>query len=150
MGSEGAGGREKIKTENKGGAGAGGPKRVYSHFTAPLKHRRRRRRRRAPNGRNAESALCNGFHYTEAVCDARWSIRRLSEHHVMSCDVCDGQDPTRSTYYGRGIDFAHAHTRDQKALCVTVFLWFAGAGTCLAKKSADTAALDRLASLREP
>ena len=53
--------------------------------------------------------------------DARWSIRRLSEHHMMSCDVCGGQDPTRSTYYGRGIDFAHAHTRDQKALRVKVF-----------------------------
>ena len=37
---------------------------------------------------------------------------------MMSCDVCGGQDPTRSTYYGRGIDFAHAHTRDQKALRV--------------------------------
>ena len=27
----------------------------------------------------------------------RWSIRRLSEHHTVSCEVCDGQDPTRST-----------------------------------------------------
>ena len=43
------------------------------------------------------SASRNGFHHTEAVCDARWSIRRLSEHRMVSCDVCDGQDPSRAT-----------------------------------------------------
>jgi hypothetical protein len=41
------------------------------------------------------SAPRNGFHYTEAMCDARWSIRRLPEHRMVSCDVCDGQDKTR-------------------------------------------------------
>ena len=48
-------------------------------------------------GTGPESATRNGIHCTEAVCDARWSIRRLSEHHTVSCEVCDGQDPTRST-----------------------------------------------------
>jgi hypothetical protein len=48
-------------------------------------------------GTGPESATRNGIHCTEAVCDARWSIRRLPEHHTVSCEVCDGQDPTRST-----------------------------------------------------
>ena len=42
-------------------------------------------------------APCNGFHCTEAVCNAHWSIRRLSEHRMMLTEVCNGQDPTRST-----------------------------------------------------
>jgi hypothetical protein len=42
-------------------------------------------------------APCNGFHCTEAVCNAHWSIRRLSEHRMVPAEVCDGQDPTRST-----------------------------------------------------
>ena len=37
------------------------------------------------------------FNYTEAVCNASWSIRRLSEHRMVSGEVYDGQDPTRST-----------------------------------------------------
>jgi hypothetical protein len=51
-----------------------------------------------------KSAPRNGFHYTEAACDARWWIRRMSEHHMLSGNVCNGQDPTRSTYYGRETD----------------------------------------------
>ena len=34
------------------------------------------------------STLIAQSHCTEAVCDARWSIRRLSEHHTVSWDVC--------------------------------------------------------------
>ena len=42
-------------------------------------------------------APCNGFHCTEAVCNAHRSIMRLSEHRMVPAEVCDGQDPTRST-----------------------------------------------------
>jgi hypothetical protein len=31
----------------------------------------------------------HGFLCAEAVCDARWSIRRLSELHMVSCGVSD-------------------------------------------------------------
>ena len=42
-------------------------------------------------------AVCNVFNHTGTVCDASLSIRRLYEHHMVPCDVCDGQDPTLST-----------------------------------------------------
>ena len=44
-----------------------------------------------------KGSVCDGFHCTEAVCNAHWSIRRLSEHRMVPSEVCDGQDPDRST-----------------------------------------------------
>jgi hypothetical protein len=43
-------------------------------------------------------ALRNGFHYAHAECNAHWWIRRLpEEHRMVPAEVCDGQDPARST-----------------------------------------------------
>ena len=43
---------------------------------------------RSPVATVPRSTLIAQSHCTEAVCDARWSIRRLSEHHTVSWDVC--------------------------------------------------------------
>ena len=61
-----------------------------------LSKRERERRKRVAHTRT-RSAPHNGHHYTEAVYDARWSIRRLSEHRMVPAAVCDAQDPDRST-----------------------------------------------------
>ena len=45
----------------------------------------------------ARNAPCNGFYVTDAVYNTRLSIRRVSEHHMVPDEVCDGQDPARST-----------------------------------------------------
>ena len=44
-----------------------------------------------------EGAPSNGFYVTDAVCNTRSSIGRVSEHHMIPAEVCDGQDPVRST-----------------------------------------------------
>jgi hypothetical protein len=46
----------------------------------------------------------NGFDVTDAVYNARSSIRRVPEHHMVPAEVCDGQDPAGSTSCGRKID----------------------------------------------
>ena len=50
----------------------------------------------------------NGFDVTDAVFNVRSSIRRLFEHHMIPAEVCDGQDPVRSTLYGRDIEINNA------------------------------------------
>ena len=44
------------------------------------------------------------FDVTDAVYNTRSSIRWLTEHHMVPAEVCDGQDPARSTLCGRDID----------------------------------------------
>ena len=51
-----------------------------------------------------DDATRNGFDVTDAVLNVRSSIRRLSEHHVIPAEVCDGEDPVRSTLHGRHTD----------------------------------------------
>ena len=46
----------------------------------------------------------DGFDVTDAVYNTLSSIRRVPEHHMMPGEVCDGQDPARSTSYGRDTD----------------------------------------------
>ena len=46
----------------------------------------------------------NGFDVTEAVYNVYSSIGRLSEHHMIPADVCDGQEPACSTFNGRRTD----------------------------------------------
>ena len=58
----------------------------------------------APGGPEYGNAPCNGFDVTDAVFNVRSSIRRVSEHHMIPAEVCDGQDPIHSTLYGRDID----------------------------------------------
>ena len=50
-----------------------------------------------PPGPGTENAPCNGFDVTDAVFNVRSSIRRVSEHHMVPAEVCDGQDSVRST-----------------------------------------------------
>ena len=50
----------------------------------------------------------NGFDVTDAVFNVSSSIRRLFEHHMIPAEVCDGQDPVRSTLYGRDIEINNA------------------------------------------
>ena len=57
----------------------------------------------APPGPDTH-ALRNGFDVTDAVYNTRSSIRRVSEHHMVPAEVCDGQDPAKSTSWGRDID----------------------------------------------
>ena len=52
----------------------------------------------------ARRAPRNGFDVTDVVYNTRSSIRRVSEHHIVSDEVCNGQDPARSTLYGRDLD----------------------------------------------
>ena len=49
------------------------------------------------SGRSARSAYnANGLDVADAVYNARSSIRRVSEHHKVPAEVCDGQHRTRS------------------------------------------------------
>ena len=50
----------------------------------------------APRTRTQKALRVSDFHYTEAACNARWSIGRLPEHRIISVKVWGGQDPTRS------------------------------------------------------
>ena len=59
------------------------------------------RSRRPPGARHTPR---NGFDITDAVFNVRSSIRRVSEHHMVPAEVCDGQDPVCSTSYGRDIN----------------------------------------------
>ena len=51
-----------------------------------------------------EHAPRNGLDVTDAVYNTRSSIRRVSEHHMVPAEVCDGQDPAGSTSWARDID----------------------------------------------
>ena len=46
----------------------------------------------------------NGLYVTDAAYNTRLSIRRVPEHHMVLAEVCDGQDPARSTSCGRDVD----------------------------------------------
>ena len=59
---------------------------------------------RSRRSRAARHAPRNGFDVTDAVCNTRSTIRRVSEHHMVPAEVCDGQDSARSTLCGRDID----------------------------------------------
>jgi hypothetical protein len=52
----------------------------------------------------ARHAPRNGFYVPDVVYNTRSSIRRVSEHRMVPANVFDGQDPARSTLYGRDID----------------------------------------------
>ena len=46
----------------------------------------------------------NGLYVTDAVHNTRSSIKRVPEHPMIPAEVCDGQDPARSTSCGRDVD----------------------------------------------
>ena len=75
----------------------------------------------ARGARKRNDAPRNGFDVTDAVFNVSSSIRRLFEHHMIPAEVCDGQDPVRSTLYGRDIEINNAPgTRGPETLRVTV------------------------------
>ena len=47
---------------------------------------------------------CNGLNATDVGYNIHSSTNRLPEHHMVPAEVCDGQDPVRSTSCGRDID----------------------------------------------
>ena len=51
----------------------------------------------APPPPGARCTPRNGFYVTDVVYNTRSSIRRVSEHHMLPAEVCDGQDSVRST-----------------------------------------------------
>ena len=63
-----------------------------------------RYRYNAPAAPGARHTPRNGFDVMDAVFNVRSSIRRVSEHHMIPAEVCDGQDPIHLTLYGRDID----------------------------------------------
>ena len=62
----------------------------------------------------------NGLYVTDAVYDTRSSIKRVPEHLMVPAEVCDGQDPARSTSCGRDVDATLLPPRGQTRLRVTV------------------------------
>ena len=42
--------------------------------------------------------------YADAVRRGKYDTVNDSEHHMVSTDVCDSQEPARSTFFGRDID----------------------------------------------
>ena len=57
----------------------------------------------------AENAPRNGFYVTDAAYNTRSSIRRVSEHHIVPAEVCDGQGPARSTSCGCDVGVTLRH-----------------------------------------
>ena len=64
----------------------------------------------------AENAPRNGFYVTDAAYNTRSSIRRVSEHHIVPAEVCDGQGPARSTSCGCDVGVTLRHPQRKKLL----------------------------------
>ena len=45
---------------------------------------------------------------------------RHHEHHMASAEVCDAQEPPRSTFFGRDIDATTSPTKRAGVVCITV------------------------------
>ena len=62
----------------------------------------------------------NSLDVNDAAYNPRSSTRRVPEHHMVPAEVCDAQDPARSTSCGRDIDTTLLPPRGQTRLRVTV------------------------------
>ena len=53
---------------------------------------------------SARGTQCNGCAVTDAYKHRISSVRRLCEHHMVSDNVCNAQDPVLSTRYAHSLD----------------------------------------------
>ena len=69
----------------------------------------------------ARRALRNDFYVADTGFNVISSMRRVPEPHTLPSEVCNGQDPARSTLCGRDIDLTLPAPPGPDALRVTVF-----------------------------